>query len=186
MNCMTYDITTATKLPQVRDGVVKGGAIPLTQERLKQVLEYDPATGFFRRFGKKGLLRGVAGTLDVSNGYVKIMVDHVIYRAHRLAFLYMEGVFPPNDVDHRNRKKSDNRWSNLRHATPSQNAANKPLPKRTVFLKADIDDSQGCYSTSITVMGECFSLGSFNTIEEARAAHYAAARLMYGDFALVA
>jgi len=42
----------------------------------------------------------------------------------------VEGVFPPDDVDHVNRVKTDNRWANLRHATPMENNKNMPLSSR--------------------------------------------------------
>jgi hypothetical protein len=98
----------------------------LTQERLKELLHYNPDTGDFTWIVTKGgVLRGsVAGSKD-NYGYLIIRVDVQRYKAHRLAFLYMENKFPLDQVDHINRIRDDNRWINLRNATGSENQQNK-------------------------------------------------------------
>lgn len=98
----------------------------LTQERLKAVLHYDPETGVFTWITRAGhVLAGTrAGGLHPA-GYIFIKIDCTHRPAHRLAFLYMEGKFPPDQVDHINRIRNDNRWCNLRHATQKENSENK-------------------------------------------------------------
>ncbi|RLC88294.1 MAG: hypothetical protein DRJ03_03335 [Chloroflexi bacterium] len=90
----------------------------LTQERLKELLDYDSETGVFtRRVSRGGCKSGsVTGTL-IKKGYVQITVHGKIYKAHRLAWLYTYGYFPENDVGHKNRIKNDNRIDNLREAS---------------------------------------------------------------------
>lgn len=101
----------------------------LTAERLRELLAYDPETGIFTWKTTMGS-RAVAGqqtdSLD-DHGYVRIRVDKRLYRAHRLAVLYMSGSFPPADVDHINLNRADNRWKNLRNATRTVNARNTNL-----------------------------------------------------------
>lgn len=105
----------------------------ITQERLKELLVYNPETGIFTNRitrshnAKKG---DIAGYIDNSNGYEYICVDNVKYRSNRLAWLYIEGYFPENDVDHKNRIKTDNRWKNLRHLSRSCNSKNICASKR--------------------------------------------------------
>jgi len=102
---------------------------PLTQARLKELLHYDPETGHFTwrvRAGARALVGGRAGCTG-RRGYIEIWIERRIYKAHRLAFLYMTGGFPPAETDHINRDRSDNRWRNLRPATRLENAANKGL-----------------------------------------------------------
>ena len=96
-----------------------------SRERLKEILNYDPETGVFtralnRRRWKEGQIMGTE-----SCGYVSINVDYVIYRAHRLAWMYMTGEDPQTGIDHVNGNRSDNRWSNLRLANQSQNGRNR-------------------------------------------------------------
>ena len=99
----------------------------LTQKRLKELLHYDQDTGVFtglvdRCF--KASANKIAGS-RYDSGYIYIAVDGKRYYAHRLAFYYMDGTFPPDQVDHINRAKDDNRWSNLRHADSSINNCNR-------------------------------------------------------------
>ena len=104
----------------------------LTQEKLKELLDYDPETGIFTnkidrgRRAKKG---NVAGIFHVSTGYWHIKIDNKIYKAHRLAFLYMEGYLPENCVDHIDRNKINNKWDNLREVSISCNNKNCNLRK---------------------------------------------------------
>ena len=98
----------------------------LTQARLKELLYYDQKTGIFtwkesRRCVKKD---DVSGTLD-SKGYVIIMVDRIRYKAHRLAWFYIYGVWPKNDIDHINTIRHHNFIVNLREATRGENLQNQ-------------------------------------------------------------
>lgn len=98
---------------------------PLTQERLKEVLEYDPASGNWRwkvRTSWRVETEGRAGTIN-SHGYVAIKVDRKLYRAHRLAWLYMTGQWP-NEIDHKDRNKANCAWANLRSVTHAENMMN--------------------------------------------------------------
>ena len=47
------------------------------------------------------------------------------YGVHQLAWLYVTGAWPEHEVDHENRVRSDNRWTNLRAATHKQNQENR-------------------------------------------------------------
>ena len=94
----------------------------ITQEYLKSRLHYDPDTGMFTHLTRKGgvELGSVAGS-PVKDGYIKICLIKKNYSAHRLAFLYMEGTFPPDIVHHMNDTVDDNRWENLMHSTQTEN-----------------------------------------------------------------
>lgn len=103
----------------------------LTQARLKELLHYNPETGVFTRLKTRGGAKNGQATGSINKvGYVIIGIDYKRYNASRLAFLYMEGYFPENDVDHRNRIRHDNRWKNLRHASRQCNSRNCSLLKR--------------------------------------------------------
>lgn len=101
----------------------------LTQDRLKEVISYDPATGlFFNKVqrGQRGIIGEKTGIVH-HTGYIYISIDGKSYSAHRLAWLYMTGNFPVACIDHMNGKRNDNRWSNIREATKKQNNENIPL-----------------------------------------------------------
>jgi len=100
----------------------------ITQARLKELLNYDPETGIFTwRVNRRATQGSKAGARHPTQGYIAIKIDSVLYRAHRLAWLYVYGVWPPNDIDHINRVRDDNRLSNLRLATRAQNCQNRRI-----------------------------------------------------------
>jgi hypothetical protein len=106
----------------------------LTQEYIKSILRYDPDTGFFTWLVRTGLrvqVGDVAGSIR-PDGYININVNREKNYAHRLAFLYMTGSFPPDQVDHINGNPSDNSWKNLRSATRNENMRNTKMQKRNV------------------------------------------------------
>ena len=98
----------------------------LTQERLKQLLNYDPETGIFTRIisvSSNALKGDIAGWIN-GHGYRQLSIDYKKYDCHRLAFLYMLGKLPNEEVDHINHIRSDNRWINLREVTRHENKKN--------------------------------------------------------------
>src|SRR5579863_2482235 len=102
----------------------------LTQERLKELLHYDPDTGLFTRLvtvAAFGAQKGkIAGNVDKKFGYCLIRIDGRGYLAHRLAFLYMTDSIP-EEVDHRDLNRSNNKWINLRAARHVDNMRNQPI-----------------------------------------------------------
>ena len=155
----------------------------LTQERLKELLSYDPETGVFVRIkttSKKIKIGAVAGTLHPS-GYRYIKINRKQFREHRLAWLYITGEFPPNEIDHINRIKNDNRFVNLRAATHSENAHNQGINcvntsgyKGVYYHKRDKQ-----WRAKIKLNNVSTYLGSFLTPEEASGAYLAAQRIYH-------
>lgn len=99
----------------------------LTYERAKEVVRYDPDTGEFywtKNRGRRCLKDRKAGSVG-TQGYVVIEIDAYAYSAGRLAWLLMTGEHPMHEIDHIDRCKTNNRWSNLRHVTPSENSLNR-------------------------------------------------------------
>lgn len=102
----------------------------ITQKELKELLDYNPGTGFFtwKEWRKNSVQKGdIAGSHN-DDGYIRIEIKRQKYRAHRLAFLYMEGRFPKL-VDHINHIRDDNRWCNLREIKQVENNRNCSIRK---------------------------------------------------------
>jgi hypothetical protein len=152
----------------------------LTQAYLKQMLHYDPETGVWtwRQSLSYNVKAGrVAGSLR-SDGYRKIRIRGRAYYSGRLAWFYMTGEWP-EEVDHKDRDPSNDRWSNLREATSSQNKYNRN----------DDGTLRGVYCSGggkwWAMVGKDNYLGTFDTLEEAITARDAEALRLAGDFAIL-
>ena len=171
-------VTTSPPIPKARQ---------LTAGRLKEVLRYDPETGVFTwRISRPGCVAGrVAGTKQ--QGYCQIEIDRKLFRAARLAWLYMNGEFPEPGlcVDHINGVRDDDRWCNLRLATPAQNCRNRGLCRRNTSGHIGVHPikASGLWGAEISVNGRNVRLGAFECKEEAIAARCKAERHYFGDFA---
>ena len=148
----------------------------LTVERLKEVLQYDPEKGlFFWKLAPKNhqrLQEYVAG--GITTGYVVIKIDGCKYKAHRLAWLYMNSVWPGGDLDHINGCPLDNRMANLRIATNPQNQANRLRDRGK-------DTPKGVRKLPVT--NRQILLGTFESSDEAQEAYFQASNQHYGEFA---
>lgn len=143
----------------------------LTQDRLKELLHYDPETGHLTWLtSRRGHVRAGsrAGSPD-SKGYIKIKIDGSSHSAHRLAFLYMTGETPPKDVDHINRVRSDNRWINLRPASRRENQGNVGLRGNNTsgHRGVSLDKRAGKWRAYGMRDGRLTHLGYFTSLEEA-------------------
>jgi hypothetical protein len=100
----------------------------LTQKRLKEVVKYDRRAGlFYWRITVGKAVRGaVAGHTD-SRGYTKLSIDGVKYFAHRLAWLYVRGEWPLQNIDHKDLCRNNNKFLNLRDVGQSMNGLNGPI-----------------------------------------------------------
>jgi hypothetical protein len=145
----------------------------LTQERLKEVLRYDPETGDFtwKVNCRKRTIGDIAGT-SKSNRYVRIGIDQNRYFAHRLAFLYQEGYLPEYSVDHINGKIDDNRWINLRHATQSCNLQNQKINILSASRIPGVRFYNNGWEAHITIKRKQIYLGNYDNKLEAALARY--------------
>ena len=137
----------------------------LTQERLKYLFHYCPDTGVFIRrvtINSRAIAGAVAGSITYY-GYITISVDGKSYRAHRLAFLYMEGYLPEQDVDHINRIKTCNRWDNLRHVSRQCNNRNSSIRATNTsgVVGVNWNDERQRWCAQIRGEGSKINLGYF-------------------------
>lgn len=150
-------------------------------------LSYDTESGVFRWVQPPKKARhvrpgDVAGTLT-EQGYVRIKYEGVLYRAHRLAWLFVHGCWPSERIDHINGVRSDNRIANLRDVPARTNSENR--------RRANANNSTGLlgvsrngrrFSAVIGNAGRVIYLGTFDDPTEAHAVYLAAkARLHEGS-----
>lgn len=158
--------------------------IMLTLKRLREVLDYDPKTGFFTwlvALSDRTPVGSRAGTVR-TDGYRQIRIDGKFYRASRLAWFVTRGVWPENTIDHENRDRDDNRWKNLRTATVIQNAGNQAGRPNTRSGYKGVHWFQETRKWSARLAAK--HLGYFDTPEQAAAAYDRAAKKHFGKFAL--
>lgn len=149
----------------------------LTQEKLHQLLDYDPETGVMlcRKTGKR------AGTQH-RLGYRNVVISGRTYAEHRLAWVLATGAWPVYDIDHINRVRNDNRLCNLREATRTENCQNQPVRKsnRSGVTGVYFHKISGKWAASINIAKKQVHLGVFDTVDAAvdvrraaEAQHYA-------------
>lgn len=155
-------------------------------DRLHEVLSYDPLSGHFtwlvRRLAHGGPVNPgdragyVGGTARYRRRYIGI--DGVTYHEHRLAWFYMTGAWPEQEIDHRDRDACNTKWSNLRPVTHKQNAENcvKPLGASGV---RGVRWQLGGWSARITHNGREIHLGRFKRLEDAAEVRELARDMLY-------
>lgn len=157
----------------------------LSAEFLRQVLAYDPDTGVFtwRRRGRADDMTmriwndrfagKVAGYVS-ARGYRAIGVLNRLYPAHRLAWLYVYGTWPTQQIDHINRERDDNRIANLRDVSNTDNAWNKNTQRRSSTGVTGVTEyswhGRLRYVARIRHQRRLIHLGYFDTVSAATAA----------------
>ena len=157
----------------------------LTAEKLRSVLHYEPETGIFTWKVRTStcVKVGDAAGCPGGGGYLLISVQSRLYRAHRLAWLYVYGEWPKDQLDHINRNRSDNRISNLRDVSTKQNQQNAGKRSDNTSGHAGVSWYKRIskWQAKITHNQKDVHLGYFATIEAAIAARKAAEKLYWAD-----
>lgn len=160
-----------------------------SQGLLRTRLSYDPRSGEFRwRYYAAARPEwntkysdSLAGYL--AGGYRFIRFDGFKYKASRLAWKFMTGDEPVGEVDHKNRRRSDDRWENLRDSTRTENGRNRDAYGHNHLKGVSLNSAGTRYRARICVNRHEVCLGTFNSEADAATAYDAAARLHFGEFA---
>ena len=161
----------------------------LDQRRLKELLCYNPDTGVFvwNISPTNSIKAGdVAGYLkDDRSPRIEIRIDYKLYKASRLAWLYMNGEWPKRLVDHIDGDSLNNKWNNLRLATHHQNSCNqkKRRDNTSGYKGVCWNENAGKWKARITRQGKELHLGYFSSKEEAYDAYCKAANQQHKEFA---
>lgn len=157
----------------------------ITAERLRQLLRYDPDTGSWTWLvspSRNIKVGDLAGTTK-QDGYRQLRVGGEGYLSARLAVLYMTGQYPVKQVDHANQIRWDDRWANLREATPSDNNSNRRLQGNNTsgYRGVSWDGISGKWDVRVNRI----HIGFFDDIEEAVTVRDIHAQKMQGAFAVL-
>lgn len=154
----------------------------LDRQILMSLVHYDPETGLltWKTARKKCRVGDAVGNLD-SKGYLRCMLLGVEYRVHRLIWFYMTGEWPPVEIDHKNRVRTDNRWNNLRLATAGEQRQNQGIrsDSETGFRGVGYLPAKNKWLARIAINNTRKSLGWHDTIIDAVAARLRAERALY-------
>lgn len=163
--------------------------LALTTERLKYLLHYDPETGIFTWLMKPAprsnrIKPGYIAGCKNDAGYILINIDGYSYRAHRLAWFYVHGVWPEQKIDHINNIKNDNRMVNLREASNSENGWNVGMPStNTSGIKGVCwDKKNNKWIAQCWVSGKLYKIGRFASIDAAAIAVSQFRERNHGEF----
>lgn len=156
----------------------------ITALELRERLQYDPNTGdwIWLKSPRSGWVGRPAGSID-AKGYVIIKIDGQSYKASRLAFLYMTGEWPSNEMDHIDTKPWNDAWVNLRPATRLENIQNRQMrsDNKSGGIGVFWNEARSKWVAQI----DKTYLGSFDTFEEAVAVRDSAATELHGDFVVL-
>ena len=160
----------------------------LTAARLRETLHYDPLTGIFTRKVRTAQRHQVGDRADFVvtgnslKGYHRVTIDSVRYLAHRLAWFYVYGTWPVNDIDHLDTNRGNNRIANLRDVTNQINRENIRAPKasnKCGFLGVVYHPEAKKWRARIQTNGKGKHIGLYETPEEAHDAYVIAKRKVH-------
>lgn len=144
----------------------------VTQQLLHDYFSYDANVGDFiwrkRPFRSHIKLGATAGYID-KKGYICIGIASSHYFAHRLAWMYVYGHWPLNQIDHIDGNKTNNAIWNLRDVSASENAAN-----RVQGIGYSWSSREQKFCSQVYIDGKSHWLGYFDTAEAARSAYVSA------------
>lgn len=169
----------------------------LTAERLRAILDYNPESGEFT-WKKRPITefataracsvwnaryQGTKAGSPSSTGHVLLSIGSRKYCAHRVAWLYVNGAWPCEVIDHKDGNQANNALANLRICDQSLNNANQRLRRDSTFGMKGVCQVGQRYAAQIHVRGKHVHLGMFDSPEQANLAYLNAARRYFGAFA---
>ncbi len=156
----------------------------ITQEQLKQLVFYNEDVGEF--YWKSGPKTGELVGIEVNCGtniYRRVKLYKRAYYIHVLVWLYFNGVYPTDEIDHKDRNGLNNKLSNLREATRSQQNMNKLTQRNSSSGVKGVTPFKGKWQVHIKKDGFRHYLGLFADFEKAVLVRKKAEEVLFGEFA---
>lgn len=170
------------------DSIKNIGMLPekpetLTQEYLKECIDYNPDTGSWKwKIGCSGVMYGEIAYY-MREDALKTKILGKGYTTNRLIWFYMTGELPSKEdlVLTKNNIMTDLRWDNLVIGDNNEVNQKKKVISKTGFKGVSFHKSSKKYQAQIKAKGKMISLGLFPTPEEAHEAYMKAAAEHFGE-----
>lgn len=141
-------------------------------EEIRKHINYDSNTGEISwAIGRRGVRKDHVIKTDNGTDYIRFMYKGKLYYAHRVVFWLHHGFLPEN-VDHINGDRKDNRIENLREASKSENQWNRKKCKRnTSGVKGAVwKKDRQVWHCQVTYKNKSHFVGLFKCLDSAKSA----------------
>jgi hypothetical protein len=139
--------------------------------QVREALDYDAKSGRLTwrvSRGSRAAAGSTAGSVSKQLGYVMVRFAGRLYYVHRLIWLHQTGDWP-DQIDHIDRDRANNRWINLRNVSDAGNKQNLPMPRNNTSGVTGVywHAQRGKWAASIHAFGRKHSLGLFDDLAAA-------------------
>lgn len=150
----------------------------LTQEYLKEILDYNPSTGVFIWKKKTSpasriSIGSIAGAPNTKYKYIEITIHRTVYKAHRLAWLYTYGKWPSRQIDHIDGNRENNKLKNLRDVTARKNQQNRLEHRLGHLVGTSFRKDNKMWQSTIVINKKKHHIGFYSTAKKAHMAYMA-------------
>lgn len=144
----------------------------LTQERVKEIFDYDFGNGWLirkkDRYGRP-YNQPTGNKPAHADGYGVVKIDGKNYLTHRVIWLWHYGSWPTGETDHIDQNKMNNCINNLRDVSQSENSHNRNIQKNNLSGLPGVswNNYANKYHARIQINNKNTHLGYFTNAEEA-------------------
>ena len=151
-------------------------------EKARERFDYNPLTGdiIYIENTERSKIGDIVECIN-GRGYIMLHYRKKALVAHRLAFYIMEGHLPEN-IDHINGVRTDNRWANLRACTKGENSRNRGMSKANKSGYRGVSKHQGRWRGRVNFNGVEYSKYGYDTPELANEWVLSNSKKLYGEF----
>jgi hypothetical protein len=157
--------------------------ILLTQEYLRNLFKYSNGKLFWKESPGRYVKAGTQAGCVYNNGYCVVKINNKRYGLHRIIFMMHHGYFP-NEIDHIDRNRANNKIENLRAATSQQNKNNTGITKANKSGCKNVcwDKSTQKWLIQLQINGKTKNIGRFKDLELADLVAFMAREKYHGEF----